>query len=202
MNPPVVAMIRRRRVWAGVGVAFALAAAGWITRSDGRASRSLPRPRGFAWLHPEGRPEGWRVARTPSGTTLAYPPGWRQIPTDAGTLSAAPAGEQGVFSGYLNVTPRSGSEVLSNWRRFRLTHLMAEGARRVHLESAATDLPFLAATGSCVIDTYVTPKAAFREIACLVAGRSATTVVVAAAPTAEWPDKAAALERAVAGFTP
>jgi hypothetical protein len=51
-----------------------------------------------------------------------------------------------------------------------------------------------------VIDTYTTAKASYREIACLVAGRGSSAVVVAAAPTTLWDQQAATLQRAVSGF--
>ena len=53
-----------------------------------------------------------------------------------------------------------------------------------------------------MIDTYVTSKAAYREIACLVVGRRSTAVMVAAAPNALWGRQAATLERAVSSFVP
>ena len=47
-------------------------------------------------------------------------------------------------------------------------------------------LPFNGGRGSCVDDTYRTSVTTYRELACLVAGRSASTVIVAAAPRARW----------------
>lgn len=52
-----------------------------------------------------------------------------------------------------------------------------------------------------MIDSYSNSKARFREIACIVAGHRATTVVVAAAPAAGWARQSAVLEQAVASFT-
>ena len=105
------------------------------------------------------------------------------------------------MAGYLNATPPGGDETLSNWSRFRVAHVAEEGARHVRLEAAAGGLHFRAGHGSCVIDSYTTSRAPFREIACIVAGARATTVVVAAAPTRTWPQQSAVLERAVASFT-
>jgi hypothetical protein len=156
----------------------------------------------LAWLRPQPQPRGWNLAVTGSGAKLAYPPGWREIHADAGTASAAPAGGRGVFAGYLNATPQSGQETLANWSRFRVAHLAADGARRVQLQAASTALRFRSAEGSCVIDSYSTSKARFREIACIISGARATTVVGAAAPVAGWPQKAAVLERAVASYGP
>jgi hypothetical protein len=53
-----------------------------------------------------------------------------------------------------------------------------------------------------VIDSYSTSKRRFREITCIVSGARGATVVVAAAPAADWAQKAAVLERAVASFVP
>jgi hypothetical protein len=177
------------------------AAIGRVVLSDGRGSPAGPEASAFIWLRPESQPRGWKVAVTRSGATLAYPPGWREIRTDPGTASAAPGCGRGVFAGYLNATPGSGEETLSNWSRFRVAHVAAEGARRAQLAASSTGLRLRSARGSCVIDSYSTPKARFREIACIVAGARATTVVVAATPVADWGQKVAVLERAVASFT-
>jgi hypothetical protein len=157
-------------------------------------------PTAFSWLRPAGEPAGWKVAATPSGAMLAYPAGWHQIESDIGTVSAAPPGPRGAFRGYLNATPRSGSETLANWSRFRVAHVADEGAHDVRLAAAATGLRFRTGHGSCVIDSYSTAKVRFREIACIVAGPRRTTVVVAAAPSDHWAARAPLLERAVASF--
>lgn len=190
----------RRSVLAAVAaIALALGVVVLVTAPE---SRPGPRASAFTWVRPETQPRDWKLAATRSGASFAYPPGWREIQTDPGTASAAPGGAHGVFTGYLNATPRSGEETLANWSRFRVAHIGAEGARSVRLEAAATGLTFRSAEGSCVIDSYSTSKARFREIACIIAGAHAATVVVAAAPVAAWAQKAALLERAVASFTP
>jgi hypothetical protein len=155
----------------------------------------------FTWLRPQVAPQGWNVATMRSGAALAYPQAWREIETDPGTVSAAPPGPRGSFVGYLNATPVGGSETLANWRRFRVAHVAAEGAHDVRLTASATGLHFLSGRGSCVVDSYSTTKRRFREIACIVAGAHATTVVVAAAPAAHWAQHAKVLELAVASFT-
>jgi hypothetical protein len=188
----------RRAVWSLLALAVVLG----LALSHGRAVPGDPGAAAFAWLRPQPQPRGWSVALAGSGARLAFPPGWREIHTDPGTASAAPAGGRGVFVGYLNATPRSGQETLANWSRFRVAHLAADGARRVHLEAASTRLHFRLAQGSCVIDSYSTSKTRFREIACIVSGARAATVVVAAAPIADWNQKAAVLQRAVASFAP
>jgi hypothetical protein len=158
-------------------------------------------PQTFAWLRPAPVPSDWHVSVTRSGARLPYPASWRKIETDRGTASAAPAGAGGSFTGYLNATPLGGDETLANWTRFRVARVAEEGARRVRLEATASGLRFRAGHGSCVIDSYSTSRARFREIACIVAGARATTVVVAAAPTGTWARQSAVLERAVASFT-
>ncbi len=155
----------------------------------------------FAWLQPQPKPPGWKVATTPSGARLAYPAGWRPIETDPGTASAAPRVAAGPFVGYLNATPQSGDETVANWSRFRVAHVAGEGAHDVRLATAATALHFRDGRASCVVDSYSTWRTRFREIACIVEGRR-TTVVVAAAPVRHWATEAPLLRRAVASFRP
>jgi hypothetical protein len=156
----------------------------------------------FAWLRPAHRPTGWKVARISGGSTLAYPPGWRPIKTDPGTASVALVGGGERIDAYLNATPKQGPETLANWSRFRPDHNRGEGNRSVRVVASANDLSFRSGRSSCVIDSYTTSKAAYREIACLVAGPRASAVVVAAAPTSLWDEQAATLERAVSSFVP
>jgi len=162
---------------------------------SGRGRASSP----FAWLKPASPPTGWNVARTRGGAMLAYPPGWTSIKTDPGTASVALLGGGERIDGYLNATPRQGNETLADWSRFRPQHNEGEGDRGVRLV-AATTARFRAGRGACVIDTYTTSKASYREIACLVSGPSSSAVVVAAAPTALWDQQAATLQRAVSSF--
>jgi hypothetical protein len=154
----------------------------------------------FAWLRPASPPTGWKVARTRGGAMLAYPPGWTSIKTDPGTASVALLGGGERIDGYLNATPRQGTETLADWSRFRPQHNQGEGDRGVRLVAATTDGRFRAGRGACVIDTYTTSKASYREIACLVAGSGSSAVVVAAAPTALWDRQASTLQRAVSSF--
>jgi hypothetical protein len=157
--------------------------------------------RDFSWLRPAPAPSGWRVAELPDGASaLAYPPGWRIIHSDPGTVSAALTGRRGTIVSYLNATPKSGRETLSNWTRFRPNHVADEGAHDVRLLAAATGLSFPGARGSCVIDSYSTPRARYEEIACLVVGSHASTVVVGAAEPGAWSAQGRAIERAVASF--
>jgi hypothetical protein len=201
----VTATSSRRRLWvAGIALAAALVIAGCggagskTTGSGGAASRS---PGAFAWLSPAAPPAGWALARLPSGrAALAYPPGWRSIESDPGTVSAALLGAHGKIRGYLNATPRQGDETLANWARFRPAHNREEGDFSVVSEAAARGLRFRKGSGTCVIDRYATVSAHYREIACLVRGARASTVVVGAAVPGDWARLAPQLERAISSF--
>ncbi len=191
------------RTRASVGLAaVAVAAALLIVGAGGGQSGHRRASEPFAWLRPAPPPTGWSIARIADGATLAYPPGWRPIRTDPGTASVALLGGRGRIDGFLNATPKQGTETLANWSRFRVGHNRGEGSRSVHLVASAKDLPFRSGRGSCVNDTYVTSKARYREIACLVSGAKSSAVVVAAAPVQLWGHQAATLERAVASFVP
>ena len=194
-------MTRRSRAIVGLG-AVSLAAVALIVALAGGGESSHRRPSGpFAWLDPAPPPAGWKVARS-SGGALAYPPGWRPIETDPGTASVALLGDGDRIDGFLNATPKQGSETLANWSRFRPDHNLGEGDRDERLIASSSDLSFRSGRGSCVIDDYTTSKATYREIACLVSGARSSAVVVAAAPRALWNQQAATLERAVSSFMP
>jgi hypothetical protein len=192
---------RPARIAAGVVALVVIAVA--VTAAVGGGGESRGRPTGpFAWLHPSASPAGWKTARTPGGTTFAYPPGWKGIETDPGTASVALLGAGGRIDGYLNATPNQGAETLANWSRFRPEHNKGEGDRHERVVASTTNAHFRAGHGSCVIDTYTTSKAAYREIACLVRGARSTAVMVGAAPDALWDREAATLERAISSFVP
>jgi hypothetical protein len=195
--------MRRIRLRAG-RVALAAGAVVFLVHiTGGGGGQKNPRRASgpFAWLHPASPPTGWNVARIANGAKLPYPPGWRPIKTDAGTASVALLRGLGRIDGYLNATPKSGTETLANWSRFRPRHNRGEGNQDVRLSASANNLRFRSGTGSCVIDMYTTSKATYREIACLVSGPTSSAVVVAAAPRAMWDRVAATLERAVSSFT-
>ena len=193
--------MRRTRASAGLVVAALALTAGVTGCGGGHPShRRVAGP--FAWLRPAPPPTGWKVARIAGGSMLAYPPGWRAIKTDPGTASVALLGGGDRIDAYLNATPKQGPETLANWSRFRPEHNRGEGNRRVRVVASASDVSFRSGRSSCVIDSYTTSKAAYREIACLVAGPSSSAVVVAAAPTSLWGDQSATLERAVSSFVP
>ena len=74
------------------------------------------------------------------------------------------------------------------------------GGERLGPLAATTTARFRSGRGACVIDTYTTSKASYREIACLVSGPGSSAVVVAAAPTALWDQQAPTLQQAVSSF--
>ena len=198
-------MTTRARVAIGV-IAVTLLAVALIVALAGGSQSSRPRPGHFAWLHPASPPIGWNVAHTSGGAALAYPPGWKPIESDAGTASVALLrGGNRIpdhIAAYLNATPKQGPETLANWTDFRLQHNRGEDDRDVRLIASAQDLSFRSGRGSCVIDDYMTSKASYREIACIVSSSRSTGVVVAAAPRGLWVQQATTLERAVSTFLP
>jgi hypothetical protein len=169
-----------------------------LTAGGGSARSRAPGP--FSWLKPTVPPAGWKLARTPGGAVLPYPPGWTAIVTDPGTASAALLAHGGRIEGYLNATPKNGNETPANWTHFRPAHNRAEGDRNVRLLAAASGLSLRSGHGSCVIDSYTTSRAAYREIACLVTGATSSAVVVAAATSAAWPQQQSTLRRAISSF--
>jgi hypothetical protein len=178
-----------------------------VALAAGDGSGSKPHvgrpPAAFAWLHPEAVPRGWKTLRLPGSTAgLSAPASWEPARSDAGTKTLVTRGPSGGIVGYLNATPRQGDENAANWASFRVAHNRGEGDREERRLAAARDLHFRSATGSCVIDSYLTSSGIrYREIACLVAGRSSTTVIVAAAPPSRWHAERSVLQRAVNAFT-
>jgi hypothetical protein len=169
----------------------------------GSANSAAGRTASFGWLRPAAPPSSWRVSRLPdSPASLAYPEGWRPARSDPGTRTAVLRSRSGAIVGYLNATPQSGEETLSNWASFRPAHNAEEGERRIGVIAAAEGLRFRSGTGSCVADAYTTSSARrYREIACIVAGRRATTVVVGAAAPFHWEGLKPAIERAISSFS-
>jgi hypothetical protein len=201
-------MTRRNLAYATAGVAGVLAVAAVVAsalalaRGSGEGLTAPARSRAFAWTGSRSIPPSWSWLRLPgSAVRLPLPDGWVPARGDAGTRTAELKRRPGEIVGYLNATPREGAETLANWPAFRPGHNREEGDRDVRLLASARDVRFRAATGSCVLDAYRTISGArYREIACLVAGRSASAVVVGAAPPRLWAAEAPVLERAVAGF--
>jgi hypothetical protein len=136
--------------------------------------------------------------RTSAGAAMAYPAGWRSLSGDRGTATRALVGSGGHILGYLNLTPRQGSETLANWAGFRLDHNREEGDRVVTRLSSARGLHVGDGSGTCVRDRYDTNVGTnYVEIACLVQGPRTAVVVVAAAPPSRWSALSPALERAI-----
>jgi hypothetical protein len=192
--------VRRRAVWlAAAGILVVLAGCG--AAGTTHQPQATQRPTAFAWLQPGPAPAGWKLAHLPSsGATLAYPPGWHAIHTDPGTASLALTGPRHKIVGFLNATPKQGAETLANWAGFRTGHNRDEGSGQVRTAAAATGLHFRSGHGSCVIDDYRNAVTRYREIACLVKGSRATTVIVGAAPVGQWDKQARVIEPAIASF--
>jgi hypothetical protein len=191
-----------------VASAAAFAACGSSTTTEEVSSfadaPAQMRPQAFGWLHPAAPPTSWHTSTLPNGKAqLGFPGSWHSIVSDPGTRSAAihSHGHGGRIVGYLNATPQQGDETLANWSSFRLDHNEEEGDTAEKLVAAAHDLTFRDGHGSCVIDDYrSSSNHRYREIACIVAGANATTVVVGAAPPQDWHSQSQALERAISAF--
>lgn len=157
----------------------------------------------FPRLTAAAAPAGWPHVTLPDGTAvLSYPPSLRPIRGDKVAVSVARVSPAGTFQLYLNATPRQGTERLQGWAGFRLGLLRSDDAASAQEVAAAQGVRFRGGTGSCVIDRYVTKIGAhhFEELACLVQGRTSASVVVAAAPSAQWGQARPVLLRAVAAY--
>jgi hypothetical protein len=193
-------MIYRSRRLLAVAATIAAILGVWSGAADAGAFVNAQAP-AFRWLHPQPPPPGWKLARLPSGAaTFAYPRTWRPIRTDPGTASVALLGHGRSIRGYLNLTPRQGAETLANWPSFRIEHLGDEGSTDVRLIASAHGLSFRSGHGACVIDSYRTSRARYREIACLVAGARTSSVIVGAAPSKTWAQQAGTIERAISSL--
>jgi hypothetical protein len=170
--------------------------------APGRGDRA---PRGaFRWLVPRAAPPDWPRLVTPTTTaTLSYPPSFAPVTGDPGSVSAAVRSPAGLYLAYLNATPQQGAERPHGFAAFRVHLLGEDHDEAVHEEAAAEHVSFQGGRGSCVIDAYVTRMhhRHYREIACLVVGSHASTVVVAAALKSSWDQFRPLLQRSVAAFT-
>lgn len=199
-----------RRLTAAVLLATAAIAAagcgggpsGGHAPSGSAAEVAEGQPYAFAWLRPSPPPRAWRASWLPNGAArMAFPPDWRSIRSDPGTVSAALRSRSGEILGYLNATPRQGSETLDNWGSFRVDHNGDEGDVDLTPVAAATDLSFRRGVGACVIDDYTSSSGhRYREIACIVAGARATTVIVGAVPPGQWRKQGPTIERSISSF--
>ena len=156
----------------------------------------------FAWVHPGPPGSGWRTRDLPSGdAALSYPASWRLSKTDPGTVTAT-LRRGGQIDGYLNITPQGGDETLTNWASFRPAHNRDEGDSDLIPLASATGLRFRDATGSCVKDRYSTHTSRrYVEIACIVRGRSATTVIVGATPPSLWNRYSPVIEQSISNLS-
>jgi hypothetical protein len=179
-------------VLCAIGVALGLSNA-MARSSDGTA---LP------LIRAHHAPAGWRSVTLPDGAVMSYPPKMHLVGGDPGSASAAEFGRAGGYRLYLNATPREGTESLRSWPTNRISHLLADDAASARELASARGVRFLGGTGTCVVDTYVTRIGAhhFTELACLVQGRRASSVIVAAAPSADWTRSASLLDRAVGAY--
>lgn len=196
---------RRRPLVLGAALLAATAAAAALIAAF--AVPGLPRhvvhSRGFPRLTPAAAPATWRHLTLPDRTAvLSYPPSLRPVIGDRDAVSAAKRGPAGGYLLYLNATPRQGAENLRNWAAYRLQFLRADDASTARRDAAASGVRFRGGTGSCVVDDYLTRIGAhhYQEIACLVQGRTGASVIIAAAPAAQWTQAEPLLERAVAAY--
>ncbi|HEV2922533.1 MAG TPA: hypothetical protein VGW98_00730 [Solirubrobacteraceae bacterium] len=190
-----------------VGAAAILLLSWAPSSSDSRvvkAGTQASRPaNAFSWLRPRAAPAGWAGTSIASGAAvLFHPPGWRAIPGDKGTVSFSLRDGRGLYRGYLNVTPRQGAERLAGWAGFRINRNRAEGDRQVREQAAAEGLHFAAASGSCVIDAYLSRVASnpYTELACIASGRKYTNVFIGAALSRDWQELGPMIERAASAL--
>jgi len=163
----------------------------------------LVQSRGFPTLTPAPAPVTWHRLTLPNRTAvMSYPPSLQPITGDSDAVSVARRSPAGAYLLYLNATPRQGTENTQNWATARLQNLRAEHATSARQDAAARGVTFLGGTGSCILDDYITRIGAhhYKELACLVQGHTGASVIVAAAPTAQWTQAAPLLERAVAAY--
>ena len=191
----------RRVIVAALGVLGAAAIAGCGSSANQAAQQAARSPEPLAGLPRATAPARWALAQLPhGGTTMAYPPSWHRVRADPGAVSAALI-RRGRIIGYLNATPQEGDETLADWHNFRPAHNADEGDRSVNLRASATGLRLRGGRGSCVIDDYTTSSGQrYRELACIVAGTRATTVVVGAVPPFRWNRSRPVIDRAIESF--
>lgn len=168
------------------------------------AHRRGPVSGSFGWLMPHPAPPTWHRVATPSGgAVLAYPTSFSPIAGDAGSVSAGLTNSTGQLVAYVNVTPRQGAEELKGFGHLRLSLIGKDDDKDVRLQGTGEGLPFRRGTGSCVMDDYRTRigNNHYREIACLVVGKHAANVVVAAVANQDWVRYRTQLRQVIASFT-
>jgi hypothetical protein len=174
-----------------------IAAAGIFIGISGPRAQPVPLPAAAP------APAGWHRVSLPNGTAvLSYPPSLRRVASDADAISVGRLSPAGRYLLFLNATPRQGTENLRHWAAFRLSLLRSDEASSAHQDGAVSGVRFRGGTGSCVNDDYVTKIGShhYEELACLIYGKSGGSVIVAAAPAAQWPRVRLLLERAVAAY--
>jgi hypothetical protein len=157
----------------------------------------------FGWFHPGPAPGAWlQASLTGQRATLSYPGSLHPMHGDDGTVTVGSTARSGSVLVYLNVTPKQGDESLGNWTGSRLEHLRGDGQYQVRLDGASPALHFRGGPGRCVIDNYTSKihNNHYDEIACIVQGAHATSVLVAASPTAAWQANHALLEKVVSSY--
>jgi len=191
---------------AALTAALSLALFGWAS------SGSSPAPgggtgqaahAGFGWFHPRPAPGAWlQASLTGQSATLSYPGSLHPMHGDDGTVTVGSTAKSGAVLVYLNVTPKQGAESLGNWTDSRLEHLREDGQYQVHLDGVSPALHFRGGPGRCVIDNYTSKihNNRYDEIACIVRGAHATSVLVAASSTAAWQASHALLEKVVSSY--
>jgi hypothetical protein len=161
-------------------------------------------PAGFAWFRPRfPSPGNWLQASLAGRSgVLSYPRMLRPMHGDPGAVTFGLNTRAGAVLVYLNVTPRQGDETLPNWPHFRVAHLAEEGQRAVRVDATSAILPFQGGQGRCVVDDYTSSvhNNRYREIACLVRGAHASSVVIAATRVAAWAQYGTLLEQVVNGY--
>jgi hypothetical protein len=177
-------------------IAYALTTPGEDTAGPVELQHRLTR------FDPGPPPSDWHTQRLPgSPAILAYPHSWQAIDGDPGTASAA-LRVGGHIVGYLNATPQGGAETTANWLRFRPAHNRAEGDEAVLPRAGMRGVRLRSGPGSCLIDDYTTATGArYRELACIVRGRRADSVVVGSALRSHWQRLAPVLRTAVSSFS-
>jgi hypothetical protein len=183
-----------------IAVVSAALAAGCGSARHNQPGRSAAAT--FAWLNQAAPPAGWPTVRIPNGATVSYPPGWSRIHGDPGTATVALLSRGGQYLGYLNLTPRQGTETLADYARFRVDHNGDEGDRAIRTLAAATKRRFGPGYASCVQDSYTTKTGArYVELACLVTGPRTSVVVVGAGAPQNWPRVSPLIQRAISTTT-
>lgn len=171
--------------------------------ASGAGTAAATAAAGFGWFHPGPAPGAWlRASLSGRSATLSYPGSLRPEHGDPGTVTVGSTAKPGQTLVYLNATPKQGGETLHNWPEFRMAHLREDGQNAVHLDGVSGPLNFRGGHGRCVIDNYTTDvhHNHYNEIACIVQGAHATSVLVAATSAAAWRANRALLEKVVSSY--